>query len=63
LIGGILGKGNALVAVDIGGAGDLQPHWSTLNGNARFLVNDSHWEYSEKVLSSRDLDEWMRQGW
>lgn len=21
------------------------------------------WEYTEKVLSSRDLDEWMRQGW
>src|SRR5205085_10294196 len=21
------------------------------------------WEYKERVLSSRDLDEWMRQGW
>jgi superfamily II DNA or RNA helicase len=21
------------------------------------------WEYTEKVLSSRDIDEWMRQGW
>jgi hypothetical protein len=21
------------------------------------------WEYTEKVLSSRDLDEWMRRGW
>jgi hypothetical protein len=21
------------------------------------------WEYTQKVLSSRDLDEWMRQGW
>jgi hypothetical protein len=21
------------------------------------------WEYTEKVLSSRDLNEWMRQGW
>jgi len=21
------------------------------------------WEYTERVLSSRDLDEWMRQGW
>ena len=21
------------------------------------------WEYTNKVLSSRDLDEWMRQGW
>jgi superfamily II DNA or RNA helicase len=21
------------------------------------------WEYTEKVLSSRDLDDWMRQGW
>ena len=29
-------------------------------------VADDHgldWEYTEKVLSSRDLDEWMRQGW
>ena len=21
------------------------------------------WEYTERVLSSRDIDEWMRQGW
>jgi hypothetical protein len=21
------------------------------------------WEYTERVLSSRDLDEWMRQSW
>jgi hypothetical protein len=21
------------------------------------------WEYTENVLSSRDIDEWMRQGW
>jgi hypothetical protein len=21
------------------------------------------WEYTERVLSSRDLDEWVRQGW
>jgi hypothetical protein len=21
------------------------------------------WEYAERVLSSRDIDEWMRQGW
>lgn len=21
------------------------------------------WEYTENVLSSRDLDEWMRRGW
>jgi hypothetical protein len=21
------------------------------------------WEYTERVLSSSDLDEWMRQGW
>jgi hypothetical protein len=21
------------------------------------------WKYTERVLSSRDLDEWMRQGW
>jgi hypothetical protein len=21
------------------------------------------WEYTERVLSSRDLDDWMRQGW
>jgi hypothetical protein len=21
------------------------------------------WEYTEKVLSSRDIDEWMRRGW
>jgi hypothetical protein len=29
-------------------------------------VADDHgldWEYTERVLSSRDLDEWMRQGW
>jgi len=24
---------------------------------------DLDWEYTEKVLSSRDLDTWMRQGW
>jgi hypothetical protein len=24
---------------------------------------DLDWEYAEKVLSSRDIDEWMRQGW
>jgi hypothetical protein len=21
------------------------------------------WEYAEKILSSRDIDEWMRNGW
>ncbi|MGH7080598.1 MAG: hypothetical protein ACREFU_21170 [Acetobacteraceae bacterium] len=21
------------------------------------------WEYTEKVLSSRDIDAWMRRGW
>jgi hypothetical protein len=21
------------------------------------------WEYTERILSSRDLDEWMRRGW
>ena len=29
-------------------------------------VADDHgldWEYTEKVLSSRDIDAWMRQGW
>ncbi len=29
-------------------------------------VADDHgldWEYTERVLSSRDIDEWMRQGW
>ena len=29
-------------------------------------VADDHgvdWEYTEQVLSSRDLDEWMRRGW
>jgi uncharacterized tellurite resistance protein B-like protein len=29
-------------------------------------VADDHgldWEYTQRVLSSRDLDEWMRQGW
>jgi hypothetical protein len=29
-------------------------------------VADDHgldWEFTEKVLSSRDIDEWMRQGW
>jgi hypothetical protein len=25
--------------------------------------NGLDWEYTERVLSSRDLDEWMRQGW
>jgi hypothetical protein len=29
-------------------------------------VADDHgldWEYTEKVLSSRDIDDWMRKGW
>ena len=25
--------------------------------------NGLDWEYTEKVLSSRDLDDWMRRGW
>ena len=31
----------------------------------RDVANDRglDWEYTERVLSSRDLDEWMRQGW
>jgi hypothetical protein len=31
----------------------------------RDVADDSglDWEYTERVLSSRDLDEWMRQGW
>ncbi|MGQ0444932.1 MAG: helicase-related protein [Beijerinckiaceae bacterium] len=31
----------------------------------RDVANDQglDWEYTERVLSSRDLDEWMRQGW
>ena len=32
---------------------------------ARDVADDRglDWEYTEKVLSSRDIDEWMRQGW
>ena len=29
-------------------------------------VADDHgldWEYTDKVLSSRDIDDWMRKGW
>jgi hypothetical protein len=29
-------------------------------------VADDHgldWEYTDRVLSSRGIDEWMRQGW
>jgi hypothetical protein len=25
--------------------------------------NGLDWEYTEKVLSSRDIDDWMRRGW
>jgi hypothetical protein len=25
--------------------------------------NGLAWEYTEKVLSSRDIDDWMRKGW
>jgi hypothetical protein len=25
--------------------------------------NGLDWEYTEKVLSSRDIDDWMRKGW
>ncbi len=32
---------------------------------ARDVADDRglDWEFTEKVLSSRDIDAWMRQGW
>ena len=32
---------------------------------ARHVADDAglDWEFTERVLSSRDIDEWMRQGW
>jgi hypothetical protein len=31
----------------------------------RDIANDEglDWEYAERVLSSRDIDKWMREGW
>jgi FkbM family methyltransferase len=42
LLGRVLGSDNPLVAVDIGGANDLQPHWWRLVGVAKFIVYEPH---------------------
>ena len=39
-----------------------KPRWSSVHERHRSRSR-LDWEYTEKVLSSRDLDEWMRQGW
>jgi FkbM family methyltransferase len=38
----VLGHSGSLVALDIGGAGDLQPHWHRLAGVADFVVYEPH---------------------
>jgi FkbM family methyltransferase len=38
----VLGRYGPLVALDIGGAGDLQPHWHRLAGVADFVVYEPH---------------------
>ena len=38
IFGELMGSGNRLVAVDIGGAGDLQPHWMKLRPICDFVV-------------------------
>lgn len=47
----ILGPDNPLIAVDIGGANDLQPHWSRLAAVAQFIVYEPHEEsYKDLIL-------------
>ena len=48
----IIGTGGPVVAVDVGGANDLQPHWGKLKGVAKFIVYEPH-EDSFKELVDR----------
>ena len=51
----LLVPGDALVAVDVGGANDLQPHWSRLVPISRFVVYEPH-EASYRELLGRQAD-------
>jgi FkbM family methyltransferase len=46
----ILGEENPIVAMDVGGANDLQPHWHRLIGNAEFVVYEPHDAAYEELI-------------
>jgi FkbM family methyltransferase len=50
LLGKILGPHNSLVAIDVGGANNLQPHWWRLVGSAKFIVYEPHEESYLELL-------------
>jgi FkbM family methyltransferase len=52
----ILGRANSLVAVDIGGAVDLQPHWRKLREAARFVVYEPHSESYQALVDRQAAD-------
>jgi FkbM family methyltransferase len=52
----ILGRGNSLVAVDIGGAAGLQPHWNKIREVTRFLVYEPHAESYNTLLNRQAVD-------
>ena len=44
--------GESLIAIDVGGANDLQPHWARLVGVAQFVIYEPH-EQSYRALIAR----------
>jgi FkbM family methyltransferase len=56
LIGRILGSDNSVVAVDVGGANNLQPHWWRLVGNAKFIVYEPHDQSYRELLERQAAD-------
>lgn len=55
-LAGLLGPENSLICVDVGGAGDLQPHWRRMLGNARFLVYEPHLESYQALVTRQATD-------
>jgi FkbM family methyltransferase len=52
----LLGPNNSLVAVDVGGANDLQPHWQKLRDIARFVVYEPHEESYRALVEKQSRD-------
>jgi FkbM family methyltransferase len=49
----VLGRDGTLVAVDVGGAHGLQPHWHKLMGVSRFVVYEPHDQSYQNLLTQQ----------
>ena len=52
----VVGDDNAITAVDVGGANNLQPHWHKLIGISRFIVYEPHEASFLVVIEQQKVD-------